>query len=169
VPLFYGVPQGSVLGPLLFTTPLSSFIHSYKLDHHLYPDDTQVYISLSTANTDPSLKQLISSLRTSLVIVSDTVRNLGVTFDSDFNFRKPVSLTCRPCFYHIRALRHILCYISLSVTNTIATALITSRLDYCNSLLYDIASKDILKLQYVQNCLARIVAWSPRFPHSIHF
>ena len=55
---------------------------------------------------------------------------------------------------------------SLSVAKTIATALITSRLDYCISLLYNIASKDILKLQCVQNCLARVVTRSPRFSYS---
>jgi hypothetical protein len=80
------------------------------------------------------------------VAPSDIVRNLGVTFDSDFNFRKHISVTCRSCFYHIRDLRRIRIYISLSVAKTIATALITSRIDYCNSLLYDIASGDILKL-----------------------
>jgi len=84
---------------------------------------------------------------------SDTVRNLGVTFDSHFIFRKHVSLTCRSCFYHIRELRRIRRYISLSVAKTIPTALITSRLDYCNFLLYNIASKDVLKLQCDQNCL----------------
>jgi len=71
---------------------------------------------------------------------SDTVRNLGVKFDSDFNFRKHVFLTCRYCFYHIRDLHRIRRYRSLSLAKTIATALITSSLDYCNSLLYYIAS-----------------------------
>jgi len=117
----------------LYTTPLSSLIQSHKLDHDLYADDTQVYISFSTADTDISLKQLgdwlsdicgwmtnnklrIKANKTDFIIIvtsrqcsklshffpmnilshsitpSDTVRNLGVTFDSDFNFRKHVSL-----------------------------------------------------------------------------
>ena len=62
---------------------------------------------------------------------------------------------------------YCLCYISLSVAKTITTALITSRLDYCNSLLYNIASKGILKFQCVLNCLARVVTRSPRFSHSV--
>jgi len=65
---------------------------------------------------------------------SYTVRNLGVTFDSDYNFRKHISVTCRCCFYHILDLRHIRRYISLSVDAIIATAIITNRVDYDNSL-----------------------------------
>ena len=92
-----------------------------------------------------------------------SAKNFGVTFDKNFNFRQHISQTCRCFFYHIRDIRRIRRYISLSVAKTIATALVSSRLDYCNSLLHNIAIKDITKLQRVQNCLARVITRYPRF------
>ncbi len=74
-------------------------------------------------------------------------------FDDRFNFREYMSQVCRTYYYYnIRDLLCIRRYLPLSIAKTIATALVASRLDYCDSLFHNIAIKDITKLQRVQNC-----------------
>ena len=61
VTLSYGVPHSSVLGPVLFilyTTPPSTIIPSFDINHHLYADDTHIYMSLSVSNAKESLENL---------------------------------------------------------------------------------------------------------------
>ena len=53
--------QGSVLGPILFnmyTTPLSTLILSRSLNHHLYADDTQLFISFAPKTFTTAISQL---------------------------------------------------------------------------------------------------------------
>ena len=79
-----GVPQGSAFSLLLFTlytTPLSYVIQRHNIKHHLYADDTRIYLSLSLKNPDISLEILTTCFQNVSSWMSSTKLklNLGKT------------------------------------------------------------------------------------------
>ena len=68
-----------------------------------------------------------------------------------------VTKICNAAFYHLRIIRRIKNYLSRDSLLTLIHAFITSRLDYCNGLLYGLPNSQIVKLQRVQKAAARLV------------
>ena len=75
----------------------------------------------------------------------DVVWNLGVLFDSKFSFTNHVNSVIKSSFANLRDLHHIRRFLSHDVSIMVANALVSSRLDYCNSLFRSLSSKNMLK------------------------
>ena len=67
--------------------------------------------------------------------------------------------------YHLYNIRRIRKYLTKECTETLIHAFISSRLDYCNSLLFGVPECHLHKLQRVQNAAARLVVQESRFCH----
>ena len=78
----------------------------------LNPDKTGLIIIGPKQQRNRDISHFPVKLLGSDTFPSDTVRNLGVVFDSEFNFRQHISQVCKSCFYHIRDLRRIRRHIS---------------------------------------------------------
>ena len=100
----------------------------------------------------------------SIIQQSSKVRDLGVIFDQFLSFDDYISSVCKSTHFHLRnigIIRHLLSH----ATAQLIHALISNRLDYCNSVLYNIPKSSILRLQILQNQAARILTRTPRRDH----
>ena len=96
---------------------------------------------------------------------SSSAKNLGVTFDSCLTMDKHIKHVCKSTNFHLRNIGAIRNVLTDSSTEKLVHALITSRLDYCNSLLSGIPDSQINKLQRLQNNAARIVRRIGKYDH----
>ena len=94
--LQYGVPQGSVLGPVLFTVytgTLAFLLEAHRVSYHFFADDTQLYIWVEDIDeAKHRLSSLLSDLRiwmarrklklndskTEIIVIRGILRNVPV-------------------------------------------------------------------------------------------
>ena len=89
---------------------------------------------------------------------TESVKNLGEWFDSDFSFSKHVLNVCKGCFSQLGDFRNIRQFLTQDAAVSVANALVvSSRLDYCNTLFRSLSKVNIHRLQSIQNSAARIV------------
>ena len=91
-----------------------------------------------------------------MVELSDQITSLGVVMDSNLTFNAHITALCKARHFQLRSLRHIRRSLTDDMAILIAVALVQSRLDYGNSLFFNMSCCNINKLQRVQNLAARL-------------
>ena len=206
------VPQGSVLGPLLFilyTADLAYLAQNHGVTLDAFADDTQLHIHCEVrdvAAATESLKQCIQDVgewlsanrlklnaeKTELlwtgsrhaikhlpcggpflalgvdnIVPNESASCLGVAITRDLSFEKQVSNTCRKCFFQLRQLRRVRRSLDKSSAATLIHAFVTSRIDYCNSLLAGSPKTVTDKLQRVLRSAARILTETGKYDRGL--
>jgi len=204
--LVCGVPQGSVLGPLLFCLyllPLSHILKFHNMDYHIYADDTQLFMPFQSGDMQDTIdtfercigdirhwmtssKLKINDAKTELIffrsplsklstddisiqignnviLPSDNVQNLGVVFDKHMTFEKQIGNVCKRTHFQLMNIRKIRTMLDDKSAALVIHALVTSRFDLYNSLLYGLSDKSLLRLRLTQNYAARILSNTSRY------
>jgi hypothetical protein len=100
-----------------------------------------------------------------VVSLSETAKNIGVVFDSLVTCEAHINALVKAAWFSLRKIGKIRNYLTQTAAKTLVHAFVTTRLDYCNSLLFGLPNHQIRKLQKIQNTAARIVTRSKRFDH----
>ena len=97
---------------------------------------------------------------------SSKVRELGVVFDQYLTFHDHISGICRSTHFHLRSIRRIRKLLTFNATAQHIHAVITTRLDFCNIILYNLPNNKIERLQRIQNQAALMLKRIPRRNHN---
>ena len=115
-----------------FTYPLVTLYWEIVKDAHL------TLISSKTEFLLIGLKKQLDKIHNSSLNTTHSARNLGFIFDEHLTFSDQISAISKACYYHIRQLRCIRPYLDSTTACAIATSIVHSKLNYCNSLYYNL-------------------------------
>src|SRR6218665_1534216 len=94
---------------------------------------------------------------------SDVVRDLGVLLDNTLSLKFQIASITKSCFFHLRRIRQVKKSLNENCLRTLVQALVISRLDYCNSVLYGLPASTLQPLTTVLHCAAKLIKnLSPR-------
>ena len=124
-------------------------------------DKTELVVFNASHRPPPPLISVCDEL----ISKTSTSRNIGVLYDTVMSMEHHVTAIFKAGFLRLRNISRRRKYISRHTAEILVHAFITSRLDFCYSLLYGLPKQTIKRFQHVKNAAARMVALTPNHEH----
>ena len=99
------------------------------------------------------------------IFPTSTARNIGVVLDAHLDMTAQVSSVCKASYIQLHNISRIRKYLTYEATSTLINALVTSKLDYNNSILFGLPGYVRKPLQMVQHCAARLITHTRKYDH----
>ena len=129
----------------------------------LNKDRTELLYLFSKYNPQQSLPPL--RFGTDIIKPSSHARNIGTICGTTMSMLPHVNNVCKSAFYHLLNISYIRKYLSTQTAEILIHAFVTSKLNHCNSLSYNVPKNVIQRLQSVQNGAARLITCSRKCDH----
>ncbi len=123
------------------------------------------FIVLGTSQNLKKLPKISLHMGDTSIDPTDSVRNLGIKFDSHMTMSKQVSSLCQSINFQLRNIRRIKRYLDKDTLHHVVRALVLSRIDYGNLLLFGATSYELDRVQRLQNSAARLICSTPLREH----
>ena len=135
---------------------------------------TQNFLKLNAAKTEvqvfgfrAQLSKLtlpsVSIAGIDIAIQADPVKDLGVMLDRGMSMSAQVTKITKAANYHLTNIGRVRKMLTAESTKLVVHSLVTSRLDYCNSLLVGISESQVKRLINVQRTAARLIRRKRKF------
>ena len=141
-------------------------IRSWMVENNLkINDDKTEFLVITSRHQNHRAPNVNLTVGNDVIKAAEGARNLGVYFDRCLTMENHITNVARSLNYQLREIRLIRHVLTDRAAEQLMHSLITSRLDYCNSLLSGLPATHLDKLQRCQNTAARIVACLPKREH----
>ena len=122
------------------------------------PDKTELLLLYpKSLENNVIIKGVVFEKQNQCIRFSDSVKNVGVWLDKNLTYNKHVNQIVAHCFKLLRDIGRIRNVLSPKHIEMLVHAIVSSRIDYCNSLFFNMTKDNINKLQKVQNAAARLI------------
>ena len=147
-------------------------IKSWMITNKLMLNDSKtevLHLKSWFAKETDNIDKVTVSIGDANVSSCSNARNLGVVFDEHFTLTQHVSNICKSASFACYNIGKLRKYLDQASTEKLVHSFVTSQLDSCKSLLFGLPSKELDRLQQVQNSAVQLVTCVRGRSYVVHF